>query len=165
MLKRVLVRLYPRAWRRRYGPEFAALLARQPLTPREVCDVVAGALDAHWRAWSRRLTRMCGALVLARERSNQRGKEQDMARLQTYHCSFCGKKQDQVQRLIAGPHGVYICDECIALCNEILAEDVPPMVAGQANAHHAATRRGEAPWWRRVMERWHRAARPAPGLV
>ncbi len=32
---------------------------------------------------------------------------------QTYICSFCGKYQDQVQRLIAGPGGVYICDECI----------------------------------------------------
>jgi len=33
----------------------------------------------------------------------------------TYHCSFCGKSQDQVQRLIAGPGGVYVCDECIGL--------------------------------------------------
>jgi ATP-dependent protease Clp ATPase subunit len=32
---------------------------------------------------------------------------------QTYVCSFCGKHQDQVQRLIAGPGGVYVCDECI----------------------------------------------------
>lgn len=37
-------------------------------------------------------------------------------------CSFCGKTQDQVQKLIAGP-GVYICDECIQLCDEILVED------------------------------------------
>ena len=36
-------------------------------------------------------------------------------------CSFCGKSQDQVRKLIAGP-GVYICDECIDLCNEILDE-------------------------------------------
>jgi ATP-dependent Clp protease ATP-binding subunit ClpX len=38
-------------------------------------------------------------------------------------CSFCGKSQDQVKRLIAGPN-VYICDECIELCNEILEEEV-----------------------------------------
>ena len=33
-------------------------------------------------------------------------------------CSFCGKTQDQVKKLIAGPE-VYICDECVELCNEI----------------------------------------------
>jgi len=37
-------------------------------------------------------------------------------------CSFCGKQQEQVKRLIAGP-GVYICDECIELCNEIIEEE------------------------------------------
>lgn len=44
------------------------------------------------------------------------------ARLQ-YHCSFCGKSQDQVRRLIAGPGAVYICNECIELCREIINED------------------------------------------
>jgi len=38
------------------------------------------------------------------------------------HCSFCGKSQDEVRKLIAGPT-VYICDECIELCNEIVAEE------------------------------------------
>ena len=38
-------------------------------------------------------------------------------------CSFCGKSQKQVKKLIAGP-GVYICDECIALCNEIIEEEL-----------------------------------------
>ena len=38
-------------------------------------------------------------------------------------CSFCGKSQKQVRKLIAGP-GVYICDECIELCNEIIAEEL-----------------------------------------
>ena len=37
----------------------------------------------------------------------------------TVRCAFCGKTQDQVKRLIAGP-GVYICDECVMLCNEII---------------------------------------------
>lgn len=37
-------------------------------------------------------------------------------------CSFCGKTQDQVRKLVAGP-GVYICDECIELCNEIIEEE------------------------------------------
>lgn len=39
------------------------------------------------------------------------------------HCSFCGKTEKQVHKLIAGPNGVYICDECIDLCDEILAEE------------------------------------------
>ena len=38
-------------------------------------------------------------------------------------CSFCGKMQDQVRKLVAGP-GVYICDECIELCNEIIEEEL-----------------------------------------
>ncbi|GAV26369.1 ATP-dependent Clp protease ATP-binding subunit ClpX [Carboxydothermus islandicus] len=38
-------------------------------------------------------------------------------------CSFCGKHQDQVRKLVAGP-GVYICDECIELCNEIIEEEL-----------------------------------------
>jgi ATP-dependent Clp protease ATP-binding subunit ClpX len=38
-------------------------------------------------------------------------------------CSFCGKSQDQVRKLVAGP-GVYICDECIELCNEIVEEEL-----------------------------------------
>ncbi len=40
----------------------------------------------------------------------------------TLHCSFCGKSQHEVKKLIAGPT-VYICDECIALCNDIIAEE------------------------------------------
>lgn len=43
-------------------------------------------------------------------------------------CSFCGKSQKQVRKLIAGP-GVYICDECIELCNEIIEEELGAAVA------------------------------------
>jgi len=38
-------------------------------------------------------------------------------------CSFCGKTQDEVRKLVAGP-GVYICDECVDLCNDILSEEL-----------------------------------------
>ena len=38
-------------------------------------------------------------------------------------CSFCGKKQEQVRKLIAGPEGVYICDECIDICADMIAEE------------------------------------------
>lgn len=41
----------------------------------------------------------------------------------TLKCSFCGKSQEQVKKLVAGP-GVYICDECIELCNEIIEEEI-----------------------------------------
>ena len=43
-------------------------------------------------------------------------------------CSFCGKSKDSVRKFISGP-SVYICNECIALCNEILAEDEDREVA------------------------------------
>ena len=46
-------------------------------------------------------------------KSNEQGK---------LKCSFCGKPQDQVRKLIAG-HGVYICDECVSLCSEIIEEE------------------------------------------
>ena len=39
-------------------------------------------------------------------------------------CSFCGKTSDQVRRLLSGPNGVYICDECIELCSEIIEEEL-----------------------------------------
>ena len=42
-----------------------------------------------------------------------------------YHCSFCSKAQAQVKRLIAGPDRVFICDECVALCGQIITEESP----------------------------------------
>ena len=45
---------------------------------------------------------------------NQSKKEQS--------CSFCGKTQDRVRKIIAGP-GVYICDECVEMCTEIIEEE------------------------------------------
>src|SRR5690625_1488694 len=45
-------------------------------------------------------------------------------------CSFCGKTQKQVRKLIAGP-GVYICDECIELCNEIIEEELAEVTEGE----------------------------------
>ncbi|MFF3442426.1 ATP-dependent Clp protease ATP-binding subunit ClpX [Streptosporangium sp. NPDC002721] len=50
-------------------------------------------------------------------------------------CTFCGKSQKQVMRLIAGPGGVYICDECVELCNELIEEEFgetsPPSGSGR----------------------------------
>ena len=39
------------------------------------------------------------------------------------YCSFCGKSQHEVRKLIAGP-SVFICDECVDLCNDIISEDI-----------------------------------------
>src|SRR3979490_2085518 len=41
-------------------------------------------------------------------------------------CSFCGRSQDQVRRIVGGPGAVAICDGCIELCTEIIHEDLPP---------------------------------------
>jgi ATP-dependent Clp protease ATP-binding subunit ClpX len=54
-------------------------------------------------------------------------------------CSFCGKFQEQVRKLIAGP-GVYICDECVELCNEILDEEL----MGEASPMSAAPPRDQS---------------------
>ena len=39
-------------------------------------------------------------------------------------CSFCGKTDEQVRKMIAGPDGAYICDECVGICSEIIEEEV-----------------------------------------
>src|SRR5579862_5493470 len=53
--------------------------------------------------------------------NDQRGNN---GRDKTFHCSFCGKSQHEVRKLIAGP-SVYVCDECVALCNDIINEEPP----------------------------------------
>lgn len=68
-------------------------------------------------------------------------------------CSFCGKSQEQVRKLIAGP-GVYICDECIDLCNEILDEELVD-TAGSPRTHHDSGRK-PAP---------RKGTKPAPTLA
>jgi ATP-dependent Clp protease ATP-binding subunit ClpX len=56
-------------------------------------------------------------------------------------CSFCGKAQKQVQKLIAGP-GVYICDECVVMCVDIIAEELtePDRVNEQVHGKHQIAR-------------------------
>ena len=45
------------------------------------------------------------------------------------YCSFCGKSQHEVRKLIAGP-SVFVCDECIALCNDIIREETQSTIGG-----------------------------------
>jgi ATP-dependent Clp protease ATP-binding subunit ClpX len=49
----------------------------------------------------------------------------------TLYCSFCGKSQHEVKKLIAGP-SVFVCDECIELCNEIIRDELPATVDAKA---------------------------------
>ncbi len=70
-------------------------------------------------------------------------------------CSFCGKSQEQVRKLIAGP-GVYICDECIDLCNEILDEELLD-TQGTSRNNNESNRKSSAPK--------HNSGKPAPTLA
>jgi len=68
--------------------------------------------------------------------NNSNGKDKD----KNLRCSFCGKSQDEVERMIIGP-GVNICNECITLCSSLLDEDGKPdapKAASRRNAAHAA---------------------------
>ena len=71
-------------------------------------------------------------------------------------CSFCGKSQEQVRKLIAGP-GVYICDECIDLCNEILDEE---LIDAQGNPRH-----GAEPGRKQASQGTRKSSKPAPTLA
>lgn len=72
-------------------------------------------------------------------------------------CSFCGRSEDQVRRLIAGPR-VFICDGCVAACDAILARHPPPPPPGAADeAADPAAAAPRAQWWWRVRP-WRRMA-------
>jgi hypothetical protein len=137
--RQLLLLLYPRTWRRRYGAEFAALLAHRRLTPHDILDVVRAALDEHRR----------GRQLAQGER------EQSMARnTRGLACSFCGKSQQQAGRLIAGPNGIYICDACVGLCNEILAGGAHETPSQQPEGALPTGRRRARPWWQLMVNRW-----------
>lgn len=110
-LARHLLALYPRSWRDRYEAEVRALLDQHRVRMATLADLVAGAIDARldpaYRSEEKHMPSSSGP-----RRANLR-------------CSFCGKGEDQVRKLVAGP-GVFICDRCIALCNEVLATDDQP---------------------------------------
>ena len=59
-----------------------------------------------------------------------------MSTTQDYLCSFCSKPQAQVKRLIAGPDRVFICDECVELCQQIISEETIEDVEDLDNPIH-----------------------------
>ena len=64
--------------------------------------------------------------------SGSRSSPAGASALDVLSCSFCSKDKDAVAKLIAGP-GVYICNECVELCNHVLAEELVPKVGGPAD--------------------------------
>ena len=48
---------------------------------------------------------------------------EDTTGMDSVHCSFCGKSQDEVKKIVAGP-GVYICNECVDLCKQIIDQEL-----------------------------------------
>ncbi len=60
---------------------------------------------------------------MARSRDNGNNNQRGL-----YRCSFCNRSQEEVRRLIAGPANIFICDECVALCSAIIAEEVEQQV-------------------------------------
>jgi hypothetical protein len=96
--------------------ETAALLGIEVGAVRTRLHKARGALRTHLRA------------VGKEENILMEGEHSDMSTTmegerKQYTCSFCGKDQEQVHRMIAGPGGVAICDACIATCNQIIAEE------------------------------------------
>ena len=60
-----------------------------------------------------------------RPRARKAGAQHQAKPASTLYCSFCFKSQHEVAKLIAGPASIFICDECVALCNEVIAGRQP----------------------------------------
>jgi ATP-dependent Clp protease ATP-binding subunit ClpX len=56
-----------------------------------------------------------------RPRPRRAGGQQQARPASTLYCSFCFKSQHEAEKLVAGPASIFICDECVALCNEVIA--------------------------------------------
>lgn len=84
-------------------------------------------LDGHRARLERQiaeLRRALGQLRALTDRYERQEQEEAMAQQAPVHsCSFCGKKNPEVERMIAGPNGVIICNECIDVCNTIVADE------------------------------------------
>jgi DNA-binding transcriptional MerR regulator len=90
-------------------------------------DAVRACLDRHRQRLTDRLReeeRALNSLPTTEEWWQTTRKDRFMNQeSQTYICSFCGKENQEVQRMIAGPNGAAICSECVAKCNQIIATE------------------------------------------
>jgi DNA-binding transcriptional MerR regulator len=133
--------------RRYYGPDQIGVAERirllrsldMPLddirTMLQATDAMAGraALAQHRRRIEGRIDRHRRALTILQALEGQWATNTEGGHMadqttgtresKLYRCSFCGKDNAEVRRLIAGPNGVFICDQCVARCNEILAKE------------------------------------------
>jgi DNA-binding transcriptional MerR regulator len=89
-------------------------------------DTVQACLDRHRQWLNERMMEFETALErlpTAQEWCERTGKDQPIvAETTEYRCSFCGKANQEVRRMVAGPNGVVICDECVAKCVDLMAE-------------------------------------------
>lgn len=82
-----------------------------------------------------------------------------MSKYDSYlRCSFCGKSSEQVRKLIAGP-GVYICDECVELCNEILDEELLNS-SSSTSIQPPSSEEGESQPTHATHRAWHQLPKP-----
>ena len=56
-----------------------------------------------------------------------------MAKNEECRCSFCGKPESKVRKLLAGPSGVFICDECVEICSDIMDEELEYEAEGKSD--------------------------------
>lgn len=135
-----LLRLYPPRWRDRYELEVRSVLEDHAVRLITLVDLIVGAIDARLDPAYQSEERFMSGSESAGRRKDSR-------------CSFCGKGQDQVRKLVAGP-GVYICDGCVELCNEVLADHNRPHDQGPDDSCQTARRETRArpgSWLRNIF--------------
>jgi ClpX C4-type zinc finger len=90
--------------------------------PTEQLANIEGHIERHRRALTR-LRALDEQWAHNKEGQHVADQSNEIKASKPYRCSFCGKDNAEVRRLIAGPNGVFICEECVAKCNEILAKE------------------------------------------
>lgn len=105
-------------------------------------EVVKAQLDRHRKRISRQIKDYQPSLHLLPTPDEWResaGKDVPVTRDKTaYPCSFCGKGSAEVRRMVAGPGGAFICNECVTLCNEVIAQEEARAKEAPAQRPHSS---------------------------